>query len=84
MPRDFVGDPDLGLFRREAHLRELVEPVLRRRVERVDGLGEPDVVQGFLPFPHGCLLYTSQDRMAAHAGQSYWQCPGHSDREKRL
>ena len=47
MPRDFVGDPDLGLFRREAHLRELVEPVLRRRVEGVDGLGEPDVVQGF-------------------------------------
>ena len=31
-----------------------------------------------------CERPVRQDRMAAHAGQSYWRCPGHSDREKRL
>ena len=31
-----------------------------------------------------CERPVSQDRMAAHAGQSSWRCPGHSDRKKRL
>lgn len=30
----------------------------------------------------GCERPVRRDRMAAHAGQSYWQCPRHSDREK--